>query len=113
MLAAATVLQALEELEIIYEALGRVGSNAGLLLFGDIALQLADEHELRGEIELHEGQWAHLAMQFVSPEELHAAPLSSHARVRVDLEDHLTETLAWWHEWAAKITRDGGPAGPA
>jgi GH15 family glucan-1,4-alpha-glucosidase len=84
-----------------------VGSNAGLLLFGDIALQLAGEHALRGEIELREGERAHLAMQFVSPEDLHAAPVKAHAREA--LESHLAETLAWWRDWASRIGFAGRP----
>jgi GH15 family glucan-1,4-alpha-glucosidase len=83
-----------------------VGSNAGLLLFGDVALQLAGEHDLRAEVQLREGDRLRLAMQFVSPAELHAgmndAPPSGAA-----LDAHLDETLAWWRDWASKLNRPG------
>lgn len=84
-----------------------VGSNAGLLLFGNIALQRAGEHELRADIHVHQGQRLRLAMQFVSPEELHAAPAK--ALARDELENHLDETLAWWREWVSKISHAGRP----
>lgn len=47
-----------------------VGSNAGLLIYGDVPLQLEGAQALCAEIELHEGQRFRLAMHFVSPEEL-------------------------------------------
>jgi len=84
-----------------------VGSNAGLLLFGDVALQPVGAHDLCAEIALHEGERAHLAMQFVAPEELHAAPAKAHARE--ELDNHLDETLAWWREWASKMVDAGRP----
>jgi oligoendopeptidase F len=49
MLAATTVLQALEDLEIIYEALGRVGSYAGLLYAADTAKPEYQDLEQRVE----------------------------------------------------------------
>jgi GH15 family glucan-1,4-alpha-glucosidase len=84
-----------------------VGSNAGLLLFGDVALQPVGAHDLCAEIALREGERAHLAMQFVAPEELHAAPVKAHARE--ELDNHLDETLAWWREWASKMVDAGRP----
>ena len=48
-LTAATVLQALKELEVIYEALGRVGSYAGLVYAGDTAKPEYQDLEQRVE----------------------------------------------------------------
>ena len=50
-----------------------VGSNAGLLLFGDVALQRVGEHDLCGDIDVAQGDRLRMAMQFVSPQELHSA----------------------------------------
>jgi GH15 family glucan-1,4-alpha-glucosidase len=84
-----------------------VGSNAGLLLSGDVALQRAGEHALAADMELRAGQRLQLTMQFVPPEDLHAtrAKVPSHA----DPENHLDETLAWWRQWASKMNRQGRP----
>lgn len=84
-----------------------VGSNAGLLLFGDITLQLDGEHDLCADVEVQAGQQLRLAMQFVSPEELHTAAATTLPRDQ--LESHLGETLSWWHEWASKIVTTGQP----
>ena len=84
-----------------------VGSNAGLLIFGDVPLQLEGAHALCAEIDLHEGQRFRLTMQFVSPEELHAGPIA--LPVHHEIDSHLDETLAWWREWVSKIVYDGQP----
>ena len=78
-----------------------VGSNAGLLLSGDVLLKLDGAHALCAEIELHEGQRFRLAMQFVSPEELHAGPVA--LPVIAEIDAHLDETLDWWREWVSKL----------
>jgi len=84
-----------------------VGSNAGLLLSGDIALQLVGKHALGADIEIRQGDRAHLVMRFVSPEEMHAAPLQAPSRDAV--KEHLDETLAWWREWVSKLVFEGQP----
>jgi GH15 family glucan-1,4-alpha-glucosidase len=84
-----------------------VGSNAGLLLSGDLALQRVGEHRLGADIELKAGQRLQLAMQFVPPEDLHA----TRAKIpsRDEPENHLDETLAWWRQWASKMDRKVSP----
>jgi GH15 family glucan-1,4-alpha-glucosidase len=87
-----------------------VGSNAGLMLYGDVELQRAGEHDLGGDFVVHAGRRLRLGMQFVSPEELHETPDRLHAPEQ--LTEHLDETLAWWRDWSSKITLrdpDGAP----
>jgi len=84
-----------------------VGSNAGLLLSGDVPMVPDGAHGLCAEVELCEGQRLRLAMRFVSPEELHAGPLVLPLSDEIDA--HRGETLAWWREWASKIVYDGQP----
>ncbi|MCY7369281.1 MAG: glycoside hydrolase family 15 protein, partial [Polaromonas sp.] len=84
-----------------------VGSNAGLLLSGDVPLQPDGAHALCAEIELHEGQRLRMAMQFVSPQELHAGPLT--VAVGDEIDAYFDETLQWWREWVSKIVYDGQP----
>jgi GH15 family glucan-1,4-alpha-glucosidase len=84
-----------------------VGSNAGLLLTGNVSLQLEDEHTLHAEVEVRAGERLRLAMLYVSPDELHATP--EKAPFEHEIENHLDETLAWWHEWVGKIRFAGRP----
>ncbi len=84
-----------------------VGSNAGLLLFGDVTLQLVAEHDLCAEVEVRAGERLHLAMQFVSPAELHAG-MNGAPPPGAELDAHLDETLAWWGDWASKLSRRAG-----
>ena len=84
-----------------------VGSNAGLLIFGDVPLQIDETHALCAEIEVNEGKRYRLAMQFVSPEELHAGPVV--LPVGDGIDSRLDETLDWWREWVSKIVYDGQP----
>jgi GH15 family glucan-1,4-alpha-glucosidase len=84
-----------------------VGSNAGLLLSGNVAFQRVEDHRLHAEVDLQQGQRLRLAMQFVPPEDLHATPAKVPARHEPD--EHLDETLAWWRQWASKMNRDGQP----
>ncbi len=91
-----------------------VGSNAGLLLSGDVALRRNGAHGLCAEIEVRPGERARLAMRFVAPEDLPTAPAkaSGPAPAGDALDRRLDETLAWWHGWAAKLAgnRRGGGA---
>ena len=83
------------------QAFCAVGSNAGLLLTGNVALELRDDHTLAGEVAVHAGERLRLAMVYVSPDELHAAP--GKAPIEYEIEQHLDETRAWWHDWVSKI----------
>ncbi|HTW39199.1 MAG TPA: glycoside hydrolase family 15 protein [Steroidobacteraceae bacterium] len=78
------------------------GGNTGLIMFGDVALESKAAHELSAEVEVRPGERLHLALQFVAPEELHAAAARAEARDR--LAAHHEETVRWWQDWAAKLT---------
>lgn len=73
-----------------------VGSNAGLLLSGNLSLGRVSDHRLRAHIEIAAGHGLQFAMQFVPPEDLHATP----AKIPTPDEPHrhLDETLAWWRQ---------------
>ena len=88
-----------------------VGSNTALLLSGDIAMVLDGPHDLVAEFELREGQRAHLAMQYLSPERLDEEPPSP--REPAAIHAHVEETLAWWRDWASKLTGPSGRPGPS
>jgi GH15 family glucan-1,4-alpha-glucosidase len=78
-----------------------VGSNTGLLIFGDIPLA-EDDHELRATFTVAAGKRRRLGLWAAPPEEVDAAPPD--ARAAAALDDHLRETELWWHKWSSKIT---------
>jgi GH15 family glucan-1,4-alpha-glucosidase len=83
-----------------------VGSNAGLLILGDVRLHPGSDHDLQATLEIHAESRHHIAMQFLPPEECEVAHLGEKLLAHID--EHYEETLSWWREWSAKIVyRDG------
>src|SRR5690242_18645888 len=85
-----------------------VGSNAGLVIFGDVLLHPGnDHHDLQGTLEVHAESRYHIAVQFLPPEECEGARVGEKSAV-AQLDEHYEETLRWWRDWSAKIVyRDG------
>jgi GH15 family glucan-1,4-alpha-glucosidase len=83
------------------------GSNTGLRIFGDVAFQIVDEHNLRAQVHIRRGQKIHIGLQFVRPEK------TSGTRMRYrgggELQAHFKETLRWWRDWSAKMVYGDGP----
>jgi GH15 family glucan-1,4-alpha-glucosidase len=77
------------------------GSNTGLLVFGDIPLELDADHGLTAEVEVRRRRRLHLAVQFVSPARMHSSRTAAESRAR--LAAHYTETLRWWRDWSSKL----------
>jgi GH15 family glucan-1,4-alpha-glucosidase len=77
------------------------GSNAGLVICGEIPLELKGHHDLCGSIVVKENERRHVAVQFVPTEELHNSPQS--AETSEHLAAHYDETRQWWEDWSAKI----------
>ncbi len=87
-----------------------VGSNTGLRVFGNVPLQLADEHDLRARVDVRPGVQFHTGLVFFRPDQIHAPRRTSRREIE-GLKAHYTETKKWWEHWAAKICyRDGGGA---
>ena len=86
-----------------------VGSDTGLRIFGDVPLQVADEHDLRAQVTIRARQKAYIALQYFRPEEAHTVPQRN--KVAVELEAHYRETVRWWEEWSEKIVceEESGP----
>ncbi len=87
-----------------------VGSNAGLMIFGDAPLHAGSDHDLEGVLEVHAASRYHFGVQFLPPEE-------SEQRIDGDkevaqLEQHHEETLRWWRDWSAKIRCQDGHLPP-
>ncbi len=84
-----------------------VGSNTGLLIFGDVPLEIENEHDLRGEFHVRAGQKRHLALQFHRPEKGPTLRIPRNAIPR--LRQQFIETRNWWKQWSAKIPFKDGP----
>ena len=84
-----------------------MGSNTGLLIFGDVPLRIEAEHDLRGELRVRAGQRRHLALQFYRPEKEGTIRVGPRAVAR--LRAQFNETRNWWKSWAAKIPFVDGP----
>jgi GH15 family glucan-1,4-alpha-glucosidase len=83
-----------------------LGSNNGLLISSDLALQMKHRHHLMGRWRVEKGQRAHLSILWRPPEDLDEdlvdAPDSE------EQERRLEETIAWWENWSGR----GNVAGP-
>jgi GH15 family glucan-1,4-alpha-glucosidase len=81
------------------EHFAAVGGSDGLIICGDMSLELEDRHSLAGRLRLEEGQQACLSILHRFPEEL------SEDRVEVpdaaELRRRLQETADWWQRWFA------------
>src|SRR5579872_3644848 len=87
-----------------------VGSNAGLVIFGDAPLRPGSDHDLEGVIEVHAKSRYHIGVQFLQPEDSELR--IGGEREVAHLAQHYDETLRWWREWSAKITRQDGHTSP-
>jgi GH15 family glucan-1,4-alpha-glucosidase len=77
------------------------GSNSALRIFGEVPMQVVDEHDLYAEVTVRAGQKLHIGLEFVRPEEAHAVRLRH--RAAQELRAHFKETLEWWQNWSATI----------
>jgi GH15 family glucan-1,4-alpha-glucosidase len=87
-------------------ALSVVGSNSGLRFFGDVPLQIAEDHDLRGQVEVGRGERYHLGLTFFRPENIPAARTAR--RDLSELKAHYLETRRWWKDWSSKIRYGDG-----
>jgi pentatricopeptide repeat protein len=77
-----------------------IGGSDGLLISGDIHLEMEHRHFLTGFFTLEEGQRLHLSIVHRWPEELD----ENIAKVPdiQELERRFQETIDWWHFWTSK-----------
>ncbi len=83
-----------------------VGSNTGLVVFGDAPLHPGSDHELLGTLEVHADSRYHIGVQYLPPEE--SEQRQSAEKAAAHLQEHYEETLRWWRDWSAKITCQDG-----
>jgi GH15 family glucan-1,4-alpha-glucosidase len=82
-----------------------IGSNDGLLIWSDVALERAGRHDLVVTTDITPGQRVHLSIQFLSPEHLDTQrPRTPDAET---CDERLEETLQWWRNWSSKSDLQG------
>jgi GH15 family glucan-1,4-alpha-glucosidase len=84
-----------------------VGSNTGLRIFGNLPLEIVDEHDLRAEVKVRAGEKRCIGLQFFRPEEANTVP--QRRKPEEELQAHLEETFQWWRDWSSKIVFPDGP----
>jgi GH15 family glucan-1,4-alpha-glucosidase len=84
-----------------------VGSNTGIRIFGDMPLEIVEEHDLYAEVKVRAKQKLHIGLQFFRPEEANAIPQRHQAAE--ELQAHLNETVQWWRDWSARLHYEDGP----
>jgi GH15 family glucan-1,4-alpha-glucosidase len=83
------------------------GSNTGLLIYGDVPLEIQEQHDLRAQLRARAGEARYLALQYYRPER-NGTVRVRHVAVK-HLRSHFDETRNWWKQWAAKIPSRDGP----
>ncbi len=86
------------------------GGNDGLVVCGDVELELGDGNDLEAMIDVHAGERVRLSMSFVAPEVIEGEP--PEAPSADELDHRLDETVRWWRRWSGKLTLDS-PDAPA
>jgi len=79
-----------------------IGSNKGLLIRTDMALQVYGKHDLEGRITVREGERRRLQIHFEPPELIpQAVERCQHEKLSADAG--LERTCAWWRKWSDSI----------
>lgn len=81
-----------------------IGGDEGLVVDGDIELEMEHRHALAARMTVQAGQRKRLLVQFVRPETIdYDPPQPTDSRT---LDRRLDETIAWWRRWASRIAYD-------
>ncbi len=92
----------------LYSAIG--GENA-LVIYSDVDLtRSSGGHTLNAEFTVRAGERVRTSLTYTHAETWDSVELEM--PMVADLDAHLKETLAWWHEWADHAHRQQGPDGP-
>ncbi|MHC1743388.1 MAG: glycoside hydrolase family 15 protein [Syntrophobacteraceae bacterium] len=77
-----------------------IGGSSGLLISGDMELELRQRDTLTGSRTLGMGERAHLSIVFRRPEGLDEGEIVLPSSE--ELDKRLEQTLDWWHAWASQ-----------
>jgi GH15 family glucan-1,4-alpha-glucosidase len=76
-----------------------LGGDDGLVIEGDVPLELSGLHDLVAEVRVAAGQRLRLSLRHVRPEVLDGA--GSRPPAPAELDRRLEQTVAWWRGWSA------------
>jgi GH15 family glucan-1,4-alpha-glucosidase len=82
-----------------------IGGKDGLLISGNLPLEMKDRHGLRGSCLIRKGDRFYLSILYRPPEELDQGRVDIPTAEQIDLRLH--ETIGWWHAWCSQGTSDG------
>jgi GH15 family glucan-1,4-alpha-glucosidase len=88
-----------------------LGGNHGLLICGDVPLQLDQRHNLEGSCTVQEGQRLHLSLLFREPSALDGGEIEVPSAD--ELDRRLEETIGWWKQWSSRTKVSGAYADEA
>ncbi len=85
--------------ERLYSA---TGSNKGLIVHSDLALDVVEHDGLYGMVRVRAGECVRMAIEFEAPETVEARVERGMASV-CDIDRYFETTRAWWQDWARRI----------
>jgi GH15 family glucan-1,4-alpha-glucosidase len=78
-----------------------VGGDDALVVGGDVALSMADHHDLEGSITIRAGERMRLSVSYADPADIDPQPPPL---PRADeLDGRLSETIDWWKAWSRQV----------
>ncbi len=86
-----------------------LGGNDGLLISGDLCIEMKHRHSLSGTCSVEAGERAHLSILYRRPEELDDGIVE--VPVIKELDRRLDETVRWWRSWSSRGAVKGPYAG--
>src|SRR6185312_16174748 len=82
-----------------------IGSNKGLAVFSDIALDLVDHRDLAASFRVTAGQRVRFVVHFEPPECI-SDEWAARWRESVDADRCFHDTCLWWHDWAKGVNKN-------
>jgi GH15 family glucan-1,4-alpha-glucosidase len=87
-------------------AFAAVGSDDGLYVWANVALERSGPHDIRGDFSISGGQRLHVSMQFAQPAALDKE--STDLPDPGECDKRLEQTIDWWRTWSTKVNIHGG-----
>jgi GH15 family glucan-1,4-alpha-glucosidase len=87
------------------DSFSAIGGADGLVLSGDMPVEMQCRHDLVGRFSIRAGQRHHLSILWRPPEDLEAG--SAEVPGPQEMDHRLQQTLEWWRRWAGRCTYQG------
>ncbi|HMB52054.1 MAG TPA: glycoside hydrolase family 15 protein [Thermoanaerobaculia bacterium] len=86
-----------------------LGGDAGLIVSGDVDLDVSDGCDLSARFRVATGERQRLSLQFERPHRLHPELPDGLAPSQGEMDEVFERTLDWWREWSAHHGWSGDP----